>query len=145
MSEKRIFFLFILLVLLSFIGNLIYNNSEKLITVKFQPKYVLKNTEQNNTVETYDLVTEKALQAKEVTKTTEQNISVKNFDQVTEKAQQAKEVFNYFINNIYVINNNLAQYSVFISNYENESYRIEAHVFFNFKYIVNHEQKENYL
>ena len=57
-----------------------------------------------------------------------------------------KEASNYIIkNNIFVINNNLAQYSVYITNYENEKYKIEAYVFFNFKYLVNHGQIENYL
>ena len=44
----------------------------------------------------------------------------------------------------YIINNNLAQYSVYLSQFENKC-KIEAYVFFNYKYLKDLYVKENYL
>ena len=125
MSENRNFFLLILLFLFSFIGNLIYNNSENLITVKLQPKYVLKTTEQNNIVETSNPVTEDAQQANVVTKTTEQSISVKNSDSVTEKALQAKEVTKTTEQSISVKNSDSVTEEALQANQLNKAFQLK--------------------
>ena len=45
----------------------------------------------------------------------------------------------------YVINNNIAQYSVYLSRFDEPKYKIEAYLFFNSKYLVDNYKIENYV
>jgi hypothetical protein len=52
---------------------------------------------------------------------------------------------DYTSNYYYTVNNNLAQYSVYLTKVSNDTYKIEAYVFFYFKNLVQHAKVENYL